>query len=194
MNASMQTFLAVILGALLASLGGFAATQVGIWIDRSRRAQSAALLCGEILAAVGTLLRLAEDAAVRDTFLDPIPVRLLRAARREIDLYDRNRELLFSLENADLRARLHGFIIRLSIPLDRLADNHARYLELCSIGPNALLQAEGLRTEMEAIFRYLVQSRNLIPALLELLQPLARTRFDSYSHIDRDGNTIDKPP
>jgi hypothetical protein len=190
----MQTFVAVILGALLATIGGFAATQVGIWIDRSRRARSAALLCGEILAAVGTLLRLAEDASRQGTFLDPVPSRLLSAARREIDVYDRNRELLFSLENADLRARLHSFIVRLSIPLDRLADEHARYLELCSIVPKPAQQAEALRTEMDGIFDYLMQSRNLIPDLLALLQPLAGTRFDSYSRIDINGNPIDKSP
>jgi len=188
----MQAFVAVILGALLATVGGFAATQLGIWLDRSRRARSAALLCGEILAAVGTLLRLAEDAARQDTFLDQVPIRLLRAARRELDVYYRNREQLFSLRDADLRARLHSFIVRLSIPLDRLADDHARYAELCSIDPKPIQQAEALRTEMDSTFNYLIQSRHVIPELLALLQPLARTRFDAFSRIDRDGNPIDR--
>jgi len=192
MTGPMQTFLAVILGAVLAAVGGFAATQVGIWVDRSRRAKDAALLSGEILAGVGTLLRLAEEAALRGTFLDPLPCRLLSAARREIDVYDRNRELLFSLANANLRARLRGFIIRLSIPLDRLADGHARYVELCSIGLTPPAQAEELRNDMELIFGYLTKSRNLIPGLLASLQPLARTRFDSYSRIDKDGMLTEK--
>jgi hypothetical protein len=187
MTAFTQTLMAVIVGAVLAALGGFMATQVGIWIDRSRRARNAALLSGEILAGVETLLRLAEEAALRGTFLDPLPSRLLSFARREIDVYDRNRELLFSLRNADLRARLHSFVIRLSIPLDRLADDRARYIELCSIGPAPSRQAEELRTEMDSVFRYLTKSRDLIPELLASLRPLARDRFDSYSRIDGDG-------
>ena len=95
MSASMQALLAVILGAVVATLGGFAATQIGISIERTRRARGAALLCGEILATIGALLRLAEESVVEGTFLDPLPSRFLRAARREVDVYDRNRELLF---------------------------------------------------------------------------------------------------
>ena len=140
----MQTFAAVILGAVLASLGGFSATQLGIWIDRARRGRDAALLGGEILAAVGTLLRLAEETA------------------------------------------------RLSIPLDRLADDFARYKELCRTGQPQGGQAEDLRNEMEAGFNYLTKSRHLIPGLLALLQPLAHNKFDSYSRIDQDGIPVAK--
>jgi hypothetical protein len=186
-SAFAQTLLAVSLGAALAAIGGFAATQAGIRMDRSRRARDAALLSGEILAGVGTLLRMAEEAALRGTFLDPLPFRFLNFARREIDVYDRNRELLLNLRNADLRARLHSFVIRLSIPLDRLADDRGRYLELCSTGSVPSRQAEELRREMDATFLYLTKSRELIPDLLALLRPLAQNRFDSYSRIDSDG-------
>jgi hypothetical protein len=192
MTAFMQTLLAVIVGAILAALGGFVATQLGIRIDRSRRARDAALLGGEILAAVGTLLRLAEVTASQGTFLDPLPCRFLSVARREIDVYDRNRELLFSLENPDLRARLHSFVIRLSIPLDRLADDRVRYNELRALDPAPSRQAEELREAMAATFGYLTNSRTLIPEMLALLQPLARTRFDSYTRIDSDGIQISK--
>jgi hypothetical protein len=89
MSAAMQTFAAVILGAVLAALGGFSATQLGIKLDRLRRGRDAALLGGEILAAVDTLLRLAEEAALQDTLFHPMPSRLLSAARREIDVYHR---------------------------------------------------------------------------------------------------------
>ncbi len=67
----MQALLAVILGAVVATLGGFAATQIGISIERTRRARGAALLCGEILAAIGALLRLAEESVLEGTFLGP---------------------------------------------------------------------------------------------------------------------------
>jgi hypothetical protein len=79
--------------------------------------------------------------------------------------------------NADLKAGLHGFIIRdfiirFSILLDRLADGHARYLEPCSIGLTPPPQAEELRKAKDLNFIYLTKSRNLIPGLLALLQAL----------------------
>jgi hypothetical protein len=192
MTTSMQTFVAVILGAFLAALGGFAATQLNIRIDRSRRAKDAALLSGEILAGVATLLRLAEEASLQGSFLDPLSSRLLSFARREIDVYDRNRELLFSLADSALRARLHSFIVRLSIPLDRLADDLPRYKELCSTNPTSSQLAAELQKEMQATFNYLMESRKMIPELLALLQPLARNKFDTYSRIDSDGILVDK--
>ena len=194
MIASLQTFLSVILGAILATVGGFMATQMDVRIDRSRSEREAALLSGEILAAVGTLLRHAESAALAGTFLDAMPSRFLSFARREIDLYYRNRELIFRLADPALRARLHGFVIRLSIPLDRLAEERARYIELSAAGPVTAQQAEDIRKEMEITFHYLTESRNLIPELLSLLQPLARTKFDGYSNIDSEGLPATAPP
>jgi hypothetical protein len=177
MAGPVQTLLALILGAVLAAVGGFAATQVGIWIDRSRRAKDAALWGGEILAGVGTLRRLAEAAGFETNSLIHWYVACWVVARREIDVYDRNSDLLFSFVNADLKAGLHGFIIRdfiirFSILLDRLADGHARYLEPCSIGLTPPPQAEELRKAKDLNFIYLTKSRNLIPGLLALLQAL----------------------
>jgi len=103
---------------------------------------------------------------LRAKFLDQQICRLLGVARREIDVNDRNSDLLFSFVNADLRAGLHGFIIRdfiirFSILLDRLADGHARYLEPCSIGLTPPPQAEELRKAKDLNFSYLTKSRNL---------------------------------
>jgi hypothetical protein len=159
--------------------------------DRSRRAKDAAHLSGEVLAGVATLLRLAEEASLQGSFLDPLSSRFLSFARREIDVYDRNRELLFSLTDSVLRARLHSFVVRLSIPLDRLADDLARYKELYSTHPFSPSAAE-LQKEIQATFSYLMESRKMIPELLALLQPLARNKFDTYSRIDSDGILTDK--
>jgi hypothetical protein len=202
MTSSVQTLVAVILGAVLAALGGFVATQPGIRIDRARRARDAALLAGEILAGIATLLRLAERAAGENGFMSPLPMRFFSAARHEIEVYDRNRELLFCLGNADLTARIHGLVIRLSIPLDRLADDHGRYRALCASegapptmadGLRPSSKADGLRQEMEQTFAYLVASRAMIPDLLALLQPIARVSFDSYSRINSDGVPVRIP-
>ena len=49
-------------------------------------------------------------------------MRFVRAARREVELYERNREAVFDLGDDGLRFRLHDLMIRLAIPLDFLMD------------------------------------------------------------------------
>ena len=49
-------------------------------------------------------------------------MRMLRSARSELDIYDRNRETLFDLRDADLRARIQTLLIRLSMPLDSVIE------------------------------------------------------------------------
>ncbi len=183
----LLAFLSVVLGAVLATLGGFVATQVGVSMERRRRGRGAALLCGEVLAAIGVLLRNAEETALQGSLLDPLPSRFLRAARRELDVYDRNRELLFSIDNATLRARLHSFMVRLSIPLDRLIDDQARYLDLRAAAGTAPDRLSEIKAVMETSFQFLRESRQLIPGLLSLLRPLARNSFDTYAGIGLRG-------
>ena len=43
---------------------------------------------------------------------------MLRSARKEIEIYDRNREQLFDLRHADLRSRVQTLVIRLTMPLE----------------------------------------------------------------------------
>jgi hypothetical protein len=48
---------------------------------------------------------------------------MLRSARREIDIYERNRENLFSLRDGELRAKIHTTILRLTMPIDGIFDS-----------------------------------------------------------------------
>jgi hypothetical protein len=121
-SANGDTLWAVVVGAFLATLGGFLATQFESWLRRRERKRGAALLFGDIVGALGELTTRANDTRKVGDPYGPITMRMMRAARREIDLYDRNRELLYDLHDPELRLRLHTLMLTLAMPLDSLAD------------------------------------------------------------------------
>jgi hypothetical protein len=122
---SASTFWAVFLGAFLAAACGLAAGQVEAYFERRAKERNAALLFGEVFAMLQVLLKIAESVrGVGDPY-GPVTMRMLRAARREIDVYDRNRETLYDLRDGDLRVRIHNVILRLTLPLEGVIDGAA---------------------------------------------------------------------
>ncbi len=123
-SASNQSALwAVILGALLATAGGFVATQLERIVEHNRRERNAALFFGELLTTLQIILKFAKDTHGRGDPFGPITLKMLQSARKEIDIYDRNRETLFDLRHADLRARIQTFVIRITMPLEGIFES-----------------------------------------------------------------------
>ena len=120
--SSFGTFWQVILGAFLATAGGLVANQLEWRAHTRRRERNAARFFGEVLSSFATILKRADETKKVGDPYGPITLRLLRSARREIDIYERNRENLLDLRDADLRARIHGLTIRLSLPIDGIFD------------------------------------------------------------------------
>ena len=48
---------------------------------------------------------------------------MARAVRREVDIYDRNRERLFVVRDASLRPRTNALLARITFSIDRVLDN-----------------------------------------------------------------------
>src|SRR5689334_6195673 len=117
-----ETLLAVVLGALLATVGGFSERQVERLVQRREKERSAALLFGEILNAMRLIMTLADEARGRGDPYGPITLRFIRGARREVEIYDRTRETLFDLNDANIRARISVLIARLSFSFDGILD------------------------------------------------------------------------
>src|ERR1700677_2064093 len=125
MSPHGETLVAVVVGALLATVSGIAANQLEAFFRRREREKAAALLFGEVLSSLRVILEGAERTRRIGRPYGPVTRRMLHAARREIDIYDRNRENLLDLREAKLRVDLHALMVRIAMPLDGVIDSFA---------------------------------------------------------------------
>jgi len=121
--SNFSTLWSVILGALLATMGGLVGGQLEWFFESRRRERDAALFFAELLSTLKIILDLAVNSRKIGDPYGPITLRFLRSARREIDIYERNRETLYAIRDGDLRANIHTTILRLTMPLDGLFDS-----------------------------------------------------------------------
>jgi hypothetical protein len=169
-NAHAETLAAVTLGAVVANM--FEARA------RSRdRERAAAVLVGEAMAAMRTILAAALRSMQVGERYGPVTRRMLIAARGELDLYERNRELLLDLRDAQLRADLHSLMLRLAMPLDGV---------IASLN-EAATPAESRDQGME----FLAETLTKMPPLLERLSVVAGRKFDAYEDIFRPGAAVE---
>ncbi len=120
---SNETLVAVVLGAVLATVSGVLANQLEAHVRRRERERSAALLFGEVLSTLKVLLESADRIRAFPPAYGPVTRRMLRSARREIDIYERNRETLVDLRDPALRADLHRLVVQIAMPLDGILDS-----------------------------------------------------------------------
>ena len=190
LDPSQETLMGVTVGALLASVGGLLAGRIEQRLRRIEREQSAALLFGEILAALKLIIRLANDARGRGDPYGPITMRILRAAQRETQIYDRNRETLFDLGDAALRAETHLLLLQISLTMDAIfeaaqtvsenaPDEDTPPAERAPAKARFVAAVEG----RDSSFDFLVELHGLIAPLLSKYQAIARQRFDAHDTV-----------
>jgi hypothetical protein len=194
--SNFNTLWAVFLGALLATLGGFAATQMEWILERKRRERNAAIFFGELLTTMNIILTIADETrAVGDPY-GPITLRMLRSAVKEADIYNRNRESLFDLRDAELRARIHTLVLRIVMPADGVFDTTAEIGQV-----QALLKSPGLtlddRAELDerldrlresriASFDTLVESSTQLKNVVRMLEPIAKYSYENLDKVVRN--------
>jgi hypothetical protein len=120
--SSLDTLAAVVLGALLATAGGLVAEHYEDQIERRRKERDAARFFGEILAAIDEILDFAFQSQKIGDPWGAVTVRMFRTAKRETEVYERNRERLFDIHDPPLRARIHRHFLLESFPLDAIVD------------------------------------------------------------------------
>jgi hypothetical protein len=189
--SNFDTAWAVILGAVLATLGGVVATHMERVSGRRERERNAALLFGEVLATLDLLLGIAERSRGRGDPYGTFTMRILRSARRELDVYERNRERLFELEDGALRARIHTLMVRLALPLDNLFDATREISELERESGDAApgeVQAAltTLKERRDGEFDFLTESAKLLTGVTARLEPIARQSFQGLSEVARN--------
>ena len=190
-----DTLTAVIIGAVLATVGGLAATQLEGRLRRRERERSAALLFGEVLSAIELLATLANDARGRGEPYGGFTMRMTRALRRETEVYDRNRETLYDLRDATARARIHSLMARLTLSLDGIFElTEEIALAEAAFGPmapddpataEASARLEALREQRGLAFDFAVETAGEIKPVIAVLEKLTRQSFETYASILR---------
>jgi hypothetical protein len=185
-----DTIWAVVLGAVLATLGGFVATQLEAFFRRRERERGAALLFGEILSVVELLLVLADEARGRGEPYGPMTMRMLRATKRETETYDRNRESLYDLRDAAIRAQIHTMMVRVTLCLDGVFESAAEIalLEAADSGPESADAARitFLAESRRGAFDFALGAVEPIQRIVAVLRPLARQPFGDHGEIARN--------
>jgi len=175
-----ETLLGVIIGAVLASVGGLVSGRFEQHLRRRERERSAAQLFGEILAALKLILRMANEARGRGDPYGAITLRFLKAAERETQIYERNRETLFDVRDATLRARTHLLLLQIILTLDsffELTQAIAAGAEPATLRPSGAAPDGDPR---DGPFGFLMELHALIPPLLTAYETIARQTFDAH--------------
>ena len=197
--SNFSTLWAVFLGAILATLGGFAATQMEWYLEHKRRERNAALFFGEVLSTLAILLGMAERTrGIGDPF-GPITMRMFRSALGEIEIYNRNRETLYDISQPELRARIHTLILRITMSIDGISDTTATLAVLEPQLEDTTVPSE--RAKLEARIALLRQSRqgacefvqesaeNMKTAIKQL-EPIANFTYEQIENAVRNNAAL----
>jgi hypothetical protein len=197
LGGSAETLWGVVIGALLATVGGFAATQMEGVLRRRERERSAALLFGEILAGLELVTRITDETRGRGDPYGRLTMGLLRAVRRETDIYERNREHLYDLRNAKIRAQIHGLVVRITLALEGIGDATSQIASV-QAAMNALDRDDPARQELESqmaalaegrqgTFNFMMETASQIKPIIAVLRPLAKQTLDEHEAVLRGG-------
>jgi hypothetical protein len=192
-SAGDETLWAVILGAILATIGGFVSTTYEASFRRRERERGSALLFGEILSILELLVDMAKAARGRGEPYGTWTMRLLRAVRREAETYERNRESLYDLSDVRTRAQIHTVMVKVMLGLEGVFDATER-IEVDSIvnrqaglDPTSKSEVEARLAsafeERDRAFLALSETAVGIAPILEVLRPLAKQDFRVYSAV-----------
>lgn len=187
---NLDTLLAVMVGALLATIGALVSELVQNRLGQKRRQRDAARFFAEILSSADQIFFLAcESRKVGDPW-GSYTATLFETVTREASVYERNRERLFDIMDMQLRFALHGHMLRFTVPVAAIV-KHSDHIEALKM---RLDEGEGLseavKVGLQARIRRLEEMRegSLRAAeaeragasgLLQKLEALAGARFDA---------------
>ena len=195
--SNLDTLWAVALGAVLATTGGFVATQLEHRVDVGRRQRQAALFFGEVMSLLGVTVAAAERARGIGDPYGPVTMRLLRMIQREIDVYDRNRERLFELRDPSLRVRIHTTLLRTIMgvqgALEAAEECTALEAELKTNPDMGEARREHLNARLadqcnrrDGGFDFLVEASKQAALVIKQLEPIAKVDFAALVQAARN--------
>ncbi len=185
---NLDTLLAVVVGALLATIGGLIGEHYEDRIERRRRQRDAARFFGEILGSIDALVDRALHSQKFGDPWGPVTMRLFRTAMREAEVYDRNRERLFDIQDVELRSKIHAHVISEIFPLEAIIEGTEQVASITeALDDRGSLSAERrekleerlgvwLNSRRTAI-EFILDERKKTPELCAHLEKLACIKF-----------------
>ena len=194
--SNLDTLWAVGLGAVLATVGGFAATQLEHRVDAGRKQRQAALFFGEVMSLLGVTVSAAARARGIGDPYGPVTMRLLRMIQREMDVYDRNRERLFELRDPSLRIRIHTTLLRTIMgvegALEAADECHTLEAELKMNPEMSEPRREHLQARLadqcrrrDGGFDFLIEASQQAAKVVKELEPIAKVDFQALVQATR---------
>ena len=190
---NLDTLLAVVIGAMLATVGGVVSEHYEDAIERRRRERDAARFFGEILGSIDELVDRAIHSQKFGDPWGPVTMRLFRTAMREAEVYDRNRERLFDIQDMDLRARIHVHVISEIFPLEAIIESSDRIASIAERLDEDLTMSDEKRARLNERLAVWTNSRKTglefidgerrkTPDICKGLERLAGVRFRSLAN------------
>ncbi|HUO88913.1 MAG TPA: hypothetical protein VMU08_07050 [Rhizomicrobium sp.] len=193
--SNFSTLWAVVLGAVLATLGGFVATQMEWFLEQRRRERNAALFFGEVLSTLNILLGFAANATKIGDPYGPVTLRLFRSVLGEVEIYNRNRETLYDLKNVELRTRIHTLVLRVNMAVDGIFDTTntiaaiQREIE-SGASPEERDKLEkriaALNESRQGSYEFVLENAEQIKGVIRALEPIAHFSAEDIEKAVRD--------
>lgn len=187
---NLDTLIAVIVGACLATGGALIAEIIQDRLRRRRRQREAARFFGEIIISISQVFDLAVESQKIGDPWGAFTVSMFRVCAHEAEVYTRNRERLFDIPDMRLRFSIHGHLLRFTVPISSIVRESADI----DVLQTRLEEAEGLSDSLVAalqarIDRFqsfrdgslqaAIQQRSESEALLKRLEDIAGASFEA---------------
>ena len=194
-------FVAILLGAFLASAGGFLVTWLLDHLERRRQERSIALVCLDLLTSLSVMIHLADNSRKRGDPYGPFTLRLVRGCLRDLDVYERNRERIADIADPNIRAEIYQCMTRLTLSLDSILSETdvIQKLDEALAAPNEAKAAE--RDERagrrEASFDFMLETLKVeAGALTARLRVIAKAAPQSLPELlaRQTGSAAASPP
>lgn len=186
---NLDTLIAVIVGAVLATLGALFAEIIQDRRTRKRSERDAARFFGDILTSIDAVLDFTfHTHTIGDKWGD-VTVRLFKMARKEASVYERNRERLFEIQDMQLRARIHTHFLLEIFPMDAIIEDCDKIEQIQLIlkaNPSkSSAKAGHLREKLEMLksdrqsgLDRLIVERSKTDAICKDLEKIAKIKFN----------------
>ncbi len=193
-----ETIWAVVVGALLATVGGFLATLFETHLRRREREKTSALLLGEVLSALKITLKLLEQAHARGEPFGAMTIRMVAAVRREVQTYERNRESLYDLHDRECRIAIHSLVASVTVAIDGITEATEAIARLQAASPGRAGEMDprlaAYAAGREQSFEFLMALEKRFDQSLLKLTPIAGVTFHEYGDIYGTQDPTFRPP